>query len=98
VSKFSAKSREYRAYWAEQKAACKAAGRLGVCWICHRRIDCDLKAPDPRSFSLDHADAQADAADPNTVRRDRLKWSHLGCNSRRGDGTNRAANRTSVRW
>lgn len=89
------KDRAFKAIFDEERAKCKAAN--GKCWLCHERIDCDLPTgKHPQSFSLDHVDVVSRGGD--THRRSRLKWSHLACNSARGDGTSTKQLRTSRKW
>lgn len=77
-----------------EKAKCKRAN--GLCWLCHRRIDCDLPREDKMSFTLDHVPAMVIKLKPGEVRR--TKWAHRLCNSQRGDGTTKRTLFTSRRW
>lgn len=59
-----------------------------ICWICGDPIPRDVQWPDPLSFSLDHVAPRQQrpdlAHDPRNA-----KAAHLGCNSRRGNGSRR---------
>ena len=84
MSKNSVKDAAFAKIIKEEKAKCKAAGKDGKCWLCHRRIDCDLPYTDRSSFTLDHV------LDPKS--RPDLK------HSKRGDGTRNKINFNSRKW
>lgn len=51
------------------------------CSICHELIDATLRAPDPRSFTIDHVLPRKYGGSNNL---ENLRPAHLGCNSKRG--------------
>jgi len=85
VSQHSVKDALWQKIVAEERGKCKAAGRRGLCWLCHNPIDTTLPKEHKKSFTLDHVDVVAKGGDKH--RRSNLKWAHRDCNSRRGDGT-----------
>lgn len=95
MSQHSVKDKAFQALIKEEKAKCKAAS--GKCWLCHKRIDCDLPFTDKRSFTLDHVQDPKHRPDLSHTLSN-LRWAHRSCNSKRGDGRRNKTNFTSRRW
>ncbi|MEV0151549.1 MULTISPECIES: HNH endonuclease [unclassified Nonomuraea] len=68
---------------AAYRALCDQVYRSNThCWLCGQVVDPSLRAPDPRSRSVDHVTPLHDGGsllDPANAR-----LAHLGCNSSRG--------------
>lgn len=80
--------------------AARVKRNQGVCWICGRAIDPDLKAPDPWSFSVDHVESATVRPELALVY-DNLRAAHRRCNQKRGLGRYRRAqplNTPSREW
>ena len=69
-----------------------------VCHICGEFIDKSLQWPHPQSFSVDHIEPLS--LNPHLARDPaNLAAAHLGCNSKKGNGTRRPAPQpTSRAW
>lgn len=70
-----------------------------ICHLCGDPIPQDAKWPDPLSFSLDHLEPRIFRPDL-ALDRGNARAAHYGCNSRRGNGTQRRRGKTprSRRW
>ena len=81
------RGREGRPY---RRARERVKRTSNICWICGDLIDPDVAWPDPWSFSVDHVEpvSRLEANDPKLLDPTNLRPAHLGCNSRRGNGTN----------
>jgi len=62
----------------------------GVCWICERPVEAELRFPDPLSASIDHVTSLKLGG---RHKLSNVRVAHLRCNVRRGTGTLRAQHR-----
>lgn len=66
------------------------------CWWCGKAVDKTLSGRDRMGPSVEHLDPLSLGGDP--LNRERMRLAHLGCNSRRGNGTRTRPTRRSRDW